>query len=103
MRGKRWRRYESLSIRERYTVGPYQASVNVTVPPSEFRPERWSGDLARRLAEALMAVATRLSSASSYSSSCQSPTPFSPTSRMNASACAISSAKYGTDLYYRCV
>jgi hypothetical protein len=35
---------------------------------------------------------TRLASASSYSSICQSPTPFSPTSRMKASACAISSA-----------
>jgi hypothetical protein len=32
MRGKRWRRYESLSISERYTVRPYQASVTVTVP-----------------------------------------------------------------------
>ena len=32
LRGKRWRRYESLSIRERYTVRPYQASVTVTVP-----------------------------------------------------------------------
>jgi hypothetical protein len=35
---------------------------------------------------------TRLSSASSYSSTCQSPIPFSPTSRMKASAWAISSA-----------
>ena len=39
MRGKRWRRYESLSISERYTVRPYQASVNVTVP-SQLLPER---------------------------------------------------------------
>jgi hypothetical protein len=27
MPGKRWRRYESLSIGERYKVPPYQASV----------------------------------------------------------------------------
>ena len=32
MRGKRWRRYKSLPISERYTVRPYQASVTVTVP-----------------------------------------------------------------------
>ena len=38
MRGKRWRRYESLSISERYTVRPYQASVNVTVPAAAFLP-----------------------------------------------------------------
>src|SRR5271165_1219618 len=36
MRGKRWRRYESLSMSERYTVRPYQASVNVTVPHNGF-------------------------------------------------------------------
>ena len=33
MPGKRWRRYESLSISQRYTARPYQASsVTVTVP-----------------------------------------------------------------------
>jgi hypothetical protein len=37
---------------------------------------------------------TRLSSASSYSSTCQSPTPHSPTSRMKAFASAISWASY---------
>ena len=37
MRGKRWRRYESLSIRERYTARPYQASVTVTVPNLLFK------------------------------------------------------------------
>ena len=37
MRGKRWRRYESLSISERYPVRPYQASVNVTVPVSAIQ------------------------------------------------------------------
>ena len=36
MRGKRWRRYESLSMSKRYTVRPYQASVTVTVPLSGF-------------------------------------------------------------------
>ena len=36
MRGKRWRRYESLSMSERYTVRPYQASVTVTVPNREI-------------------------------------------------------------------
>ena len=36
MRGKRWRRYESLSISERYTLRPYQASVTVTVPSGSF-------------------------------------------------------------------
>ena len=40
MRGKRWRRYESLSISERYTVRPYQASVTVTVPPAVLRPRQ---------------------------------------------------------------
>jgi len=38
MRGKRWRRYESLSISERYTVCSYQASVTVTVPVRMLAP-----------------------------------------------------------------
>jgi integrase len=40
MRGKRWRRYKSLSISERYTLRPYQASVTVTVPFKGL-PKAW--------------------------------------------------------------
>ena len=36
-RAIRWRRYESLSISERYTVRPYQASVTVTVPERRMK------------------------------------------------------------------
>ena len=45
-RGKRWRRYESLSISERYTVRPFQASVNVTVPPLAFISRQFGRALA---------------------------------------------------------
>ncbi len=58
MRGKRWRRYESLSIGKRYTVRPHQASVTVTVPRNAFKHGRDTAEAVARRREVAALIRT---------------------------------------------